>query len=557
MGVGNWLARALGIVREEPLEEPEPSQHRSKVPSFGVAGSVEIPYIGELLGARYRLDQLIGHGGVAVVYRGYDLKLYHHVAIKVLLFDRVNSTPEFGRHLRDEARVAMRLSHPFITRVFNYGRQGGWEYLVMEFVRGQNLNVLSLGRPNGRLELREAIHIGLDTLDALAYAHKQGVIHNDITPKNILINQKNEVKLCDFGLSRLTDLQVRRSFKTILGTAAYISPERLQGRPADVRSDLYSLGATLFKISTGRPHAKFRTDNAGAEPALGEDDAFPDLPRSFKLVLDRALMKDPNARFTDAAEMSEALLEVLRNRVSVPVSNVDRRFKNTFELETAPGEQKVPSLQNNNKTSPEMVWIDPVTIEYEGIRFSIDSFYMDRTPVTNRQYAEYIATQAQLPPVWWNGVHPPEDKLDHPVVGITIAQARRYAAWCNKRLPTTLEWVAALYEIDRRESSHETPPKAKDNFAQITPHGTSKVGEYSSGAWAGACTDLLGNVWEWTEVDERFPPPDQAYYYVMGGSYQHPPEADDVVPRTTVSKFGEYLYLGFRCARDKDRLNDE
>jgi serine/threonine protein kinase len=554
MGLGRWLASALGVRREVPLEEP--AQRRLKAPPLNTVESTEIPDIGEVFGARYRLDQLIGYGGVAVVYRGYDLELHHYVAIKVLLLDHVNSTPELGRHLRDEAMAVMRLSHPFITRIYNYERKGKWEYLVMELVRGQNLNVLTCGRPNGRLELRETIHIGLDVLEALAYAHKQGVIHNDITPKNILINQHNEVKLCDFGLSSLTDLQVRRFFKTVLGTAAYISPERLQGGPTDVRSDLYSLGATLFKISAGHPPVKINTNNASAEPPVpDEDNTSSDLPRSFKLVLNKALMKDPNARFTDATEMSEALLDVLRNHVSA--ATVERHLKLVSEPEKASKKQRDQYPQSNNKTPSGMVWVDPGTIEYEGKRFEIESFYLDRTPVTNKQYAKYIAMQAQLPPLWWNGALPPEDKLEHPVVGITIAQARHYAAWCNKRLPTTLEWIAALYETDHRGISPETRQKAKDRFPHITLPGTSTVGECTDNARATGCTDLLGNVWEWTEVDERFPPPDQDYYYVMGGSYLHPPEADDVIPRTTVSEFGEYFYLGFRCARDKDRLNDE
>ena len=423
----------------------------------------------------------------------------------------------------------------------------------MEFVRGQNLNVMARNRPNGRFELRETIHVGLDVLDALAYAHQQGVIHNDITPRNILINQRNEIKLCDFGLSRLTDLQVRQSSKkTILGTAAYISPERLQGKAVDVRSDLYSLGATLFKLSVGRPPFRIRSNNTNGEHTSSNGDALLDIPRSFRAVLSKALRKDPNARFTDATEMSEALLKVLRNQISVPQISSEQHFENSSKPTIVPSEQKIQHHPKENNSPADMVWIDPGSIEYEGKDYDIEGFYLDRTPVTNAQYAEFIAKKSQQPPIWWAGEQPPEDKLDHPVVGITIAQARRYAAWRKKRLPTTLEWVAAWYRRDHQKSSIGGPQNANNNYPHITQTGTSPVRIYDLGTSNEGCTDLLGNVWEWTEVDERFPPPDQDYYFVMGGSYLHPPESDDVIPRTTVSEFGEYLYLGFRCARDKD-----
>jgi serine/threonine-protein kinase len=520
-----------------------------------------MPRIGDVLNTRYRLDQLIGYGGAAVVYRGFDLKSHHHVAIKVLLFDRVNGGSDFNGHLRDEARAAMRLSHPFIARVFKHDRQGSWEYLVMEFVSGQNLNVLSRARPNGRLEIRETINVGLDVLDALGYAHQQGVIHNDIKPRNILVDQRNEVKLCDFGLSRLTDFQASRSFKTVLGTAAYISPERLQGRPANARSDLYSLGATLFKISVGRPPFRTRSNKTDRGYASDRRDTLPKIPRAFKAVLSKALKKDPNARFASAAEMSEALLEVLHNRISVPQISSKQHTKHAFKPESVPSEQQVQHRRSENKPPTDMVWTNPGSIEYEGKDFDINGFYLDRTPVTNKQYAEFIDANSQLPPLWWAGAKPPEDKLDHPVVGITIAQARLYAAWCNKRLPTTLEWVCALYGTDKprissqrvlQETAKISPQKAGNYAPQISRSGTSPVGKNDIDSPNEGFTDLLGNVWEWTEVDDRFPPSDKDYFYVMGGSYLHPPGDDDAIPRTTVSQFGEYRYLGFRCARDKD-----
>ena len=443
-----WFASALGVVKEHPSEEPV--QHHSRSHPPGIAEGTKLPSIGDVLGTRYRLDQLIGYGGAAVVYLGYDLELNHQVAIKVLLIDRAISGSAIGRQLRVEARAAMRLSHPIIARVFNYERHDPWEFLVMEFVRGQNLNVLSRSRPNGRFEIRETIHIGLDVLDALSYAHKQDVIHNDITPRNILINQRNEVKLCDFGLSMLIDLQAEQSSKTVLGTVAYISPERLQGGAVDARSDLYSLGATLFKLSVGRPPFGAHSNNGMVVHASDGNDSLLDIPRPFKAILSKALMKDPNGRFTDAAEMGRALLKVLRDLPSDAQIGSEQQSINTVKPSIVPDEKKVQYLRNRHKPPPGMLWVDPRNIEYEGKNFDIKGFYLDRTPVTNMQYAKFVSARRHVAPLWWDGVQPPEDKLDHPVVGITISQARRYAAWCNKRLPTTLEWIAALYGKDNQ-----------------------------------------------------------------------------------------------------------
>jgi serine/threonine protein kinase len=620
-GVRRWLANTFGIVEigtDNRFEKVSP-----EMAQLYVIGGIRVPSVGVVLSGRYRIDQLIGHGGIAVVYRGFDLEVHHTIAVKVLMLDSLfnkkrDRDPELERCLRNEARAVMSLSHPSITRVYNYERHKPWEYLIMEFVSGQNLHVLSRARPNGRFELKETIHIGLDVLDALSHAHKQGVIHNDITPRNILVDQHNEIKLCDFGLSILTDLQIKRpatnpqqrdnkgsrSIHSTMGTVAYMSPERIQGKPVDTRSDLYSLGATLYTLATG--HAPFgtRLKDVAKGQASGKTASAFKLPRSLEAILLKAMKNDPNGRFNNAQEMADALLEVLhnlpspyianqdtvtrplvhkRNVIVPPTSSIDppqgnhkseysqlqlvqkqapvtaatldksvskiSPLKETFAPPPPSIKDKPISSVNNKEVSPlDMVWISSRNIEYENRHYDIGGFYMDRTPVTNTQYAKFVDAQHELPPSWWSGSLPPADKRDHPVVGITIAQARRYAQWCGKRLPTTLEWIAVVRGIYGQQFTPGNIPKNGNGAS-----GTAPVAEHLLGASNEGCMDMLGNVWEWTEQDPRFTPPDAESYFVMGGSYRHPCGADEeVIPRSTVGKFGEYLYLGFRCARDKD-----
>jgi len=623
-GVRRWLANTFGIV--EIGTDNRSKKVSSEMAQLYVIGGIRVPSVGAVLNGRYRIDQLIGHGGIAVVYRGFDLEIGHTIAIKVLMIDHLNKkrdgNSELVRCLRNEARAVMSLSHPSIARVYNYERHNPWEYLIMEFVSGQNLHVLSRARPSGRFELRETIHIGLDVLEGLTHAHKQGVIHNDITPRNILVNQHSDIKLCDFGLSILTDLQINRSAdklqkanngnrtkRSTMGTVAFISPERIHDKPVDVRSDLYSVGATLYTLASGHTPFGTRLKDVIKGQATEKTMSASKLPRSFEAILLKAMRHDPSRRFNDAQEMADALLEILHSLPSAFIANQDAVTRplnndrnviqslassndysqsnhkvkdsrlqqpkkqslttiatqdNAVSSITAAKQAPTPASSIKDKaTSPvskaevsplDMVWITPRNIEHENNRYDISGFYMDRTPVTNAQYAKFVDAQRELSPSWWPGSSPPLDKRDHPVVGITIAQARRYSRWCGKRLPTTLEWIAVARSIDRQPFSHgDTPSKDSKHHRRNTPLDTTPVAEHPLQASSEGCMDMLGNVWEWTEQDSRLPPPDLESFFVMGGTYRHLKNFDErTIPCSTVGKYGEYLYLGFRCARDKD-----
>lgn len=190
-------------------------------------------------------------------------------------------------------------------------------------------------------------------------------------------------------------------------------------------------------------------------------------------------------------------------------------------------------------------------VKLEGTSLEIQRFELDEAPVTNRAYAEYVAASGAPAPEHWIGRNPPEDRLDHPVVGVSLNDARRYASWCKKRLPTHLEWqAAALGDGGRAYPWGEELGPEHCAIAELGARGTVVVGTCARGRSLEGCVDLYGNVWEWTEIDPRGERPEEGQSWVMGGAYNTVQISPRRAPRTAVSVGKSYLYLGFRCARD-------
>jgi formylglycine-generating enzyme required for sulfatase activity len=167
--------------------------------------------------------------------------------------------------------------------------------------------------------------------------------------------------------------------------------------------------------------------------------------------------------------------------------------------------------------------------------------------VTNEAWLEYVRSTGASPPAHWLRGHPPGGKLDHPVVGVSLEEARRYAAWCGKRLPTSAEWEAAA-----RGPSLSAFPWGDTFDGTRCRNGaetTVSVEQFSEGVSAEGCVDLVGNAWEWTEPDPRLPLPDDGFAWVFGGSFRHACERDGNIARSSVAMANSYEYLGFRCAR--------
>lgn len=279
-----------------------------------------------IIAGRYRVDEVIGQGGMAKVHRGYDLTLGRQVAIKILDPELARDTA-FRTRFRLEAQAASRMSHPSIVRVYDAGdpstgpgahRSGDASeqsepYIVMELVQGTLLKDIIA---RGPLPVADAIRYADGILEALEYSHRAGVVHRDIKPGNVMITDKG-VKVMDFGIARAVSDSSSTVAETtqILGTAAYFSPEQAKGEAVDARTDLYSAGVVLYEMLSGRQPFRGDSPVAVAYQHVSETPTPPtevneQVPRALDAIVLRAMAKDPYQRFPDAASFRVALKSV-------------------------------------------------------------------------------------------------------------------------------------------------------------------------------------------------------------------------------------------------------
>ncbi|MFJ9742913.1 protein kinase [Streptomyces sp. NPDC101166] len=239
----------------------------------------------EILAGRYRLDTRIGSGGAADVYRGFDLRLRRAVAVKVF---RPGTGVEAEEGFSSEAVILARLQHPGLVTAYDAGRHDDRAYLVMQLVEGSTLKTRIA---EGALSPRETAELGADLARALAHAHAEGVVHRDVKPSNILLGASNRPYLTDFGISRLVDATTRTVTGTIVGTAAYLSPEQVLGEPVGRSADVYALGLVLLECLTGR----LEYDGGPLEAAIARLHRPPVLPSALPNEL-AVLLGDMTAR---------------------------------------------------------------------------------------------------------------------------------------------------------------------------------------------------------------------------------------------------------------------
>jgi eukaryotic-like serine/threonine-protein kinase len=268
--------------------------------------------IGQDLG-RYRIDALLGVGGMGVVYRATDRDLHRTVAIKVV--DRRHADADSSRWLLQEARLAATLSHPSICGVHEVGYHGEQPYIVLEHVEGRSLAALI---PQGKgFPVETALHYAIQIADAVAHAHQHGIVHRDLKSSNLIVAPDGRVKLLDFGLAvrhadvDASELETTCSRGTLsgAGTVPYMAPELLRGRRADRRSDVWALGVLMFEMVTGHRPFRGATRYELAAAILGHNDAAVprEMPAAFRGVVSRSLMKNPADRYQSARELASAL----------------------------------------------------------------------------------------------------------------------------------------------------------------------------------------------------------------------------------------------------------
>jgi eukaryotic-like serine/threonine-protein kinase len=271
-----------------------------------------------LFAGRYRLERRLGVGGMATVQLAFDTRLERHVAVK-LLAEHLAEDSNFVSRFRREALAAARLVHPNIVQVFDFGLDDGTHrnFIVMEYVTGQSC--AEILREQGTLPPNEAVDILTQACRGLDYAHRNGVVHRDVKPGNLMRSEEGMVKLADFGIAKAAEDSDMTKVGSVLGTAAYLSPEQARGEPAGPSSDLYALGVVAYQLLAGRlPYDAgsltdlARLQESGPPPRL--DELEPAVPAALAGAVARALHRDPEHRYADAAEMETALRDGLRGR---------------------------------------------------------------------------------------------------------------------------------------------------------------------------------------------------------------------------------------------------
>ncbi len=294
--------------------------------------------IGTVLSGRYELLEKIGSGGMAIVFRGRDEKLERYVTVKILREEFIGDE-EFIARFRSEALAAARLSHPNIVRVYDVGQDGNVYFIVMEYIHGDTLKEAI--KEKAPFDTKSTLNVALQIASAISHAHKNHIIHRDIKPQNILVGTDGIVKVTDFGIARAANGATMATSTTAMGSVHYFSPEQARGGYVDEKSDIYSLGITMFEMVTGQLPFQANTSVAVAMKQINEE--LPDMRQynpkvsaSLEAIIRKAARKKSDERYASVEEMIEDLTkaknDVNQNFAKMP-PNAPRRMARQPEIE--------------------------------------------------------------------------------------------------------------------------------------------------------------------------------------------------------------------------------
>jgi serine/threonine-protein kinase len=258
-----------------------------------------------LAAGRYRIERTLGSGGMAVVYLAHDEELHRRVAIKVLA-EHLAGDDSFRARFLQESKLAGRLSHPNVVQLYDAGETEGSPYIVMEYVPGDTI------AQRGKLSYRDAVPLALQACAGLQHAHAAGLVHRDIKPANLLVREDDVLKVADFGIARAAELTRLTQHGTVLGTAAYLSPEQAAGEEVTTATDIYSLGAVVYELLTGRAPYEFESlAELAAQQKGGVITPLRDLessvPERLEAAVMHALAREPRFRPASAADFAAEL----------------------------------------------------------------------------------------------------------------------------------------------------------------------------------------------------------------------------------------------------------
>ena len=514
--------------------------------------------IGRTFNGKYRIDDWLGGGGMATVYRGTHLKMGEAVAVKVLNPDMVGKERIVER-FRNEAKAALRINHPNAIRVtdFDILEEDNLYYIVMEIVRGRPLGDLV---KDGPLDIHRAIKLLTQVCAAVEAAHRQGIIHRDLKPDNIIVQQQEKVTVLDFGIAQLREVNDKANFEalqtktgTVLGTPPYMSPEQAAGKELTACSDIYSLGVIAYELLSGRvplqPTEEIRSwddfkNFVAKEQPVPLQQVAPRVSANVAKVIMTALEKNPERRQPSAIVFSQQLTQALREvegRRTDPGSStvVMGSEAPTLMLNKDKPRWQVPVLiaglsvlilvgaaafwwMTQRTVGPalpeEIVAADGAAMrlipggklkmgrndgepdERPVHEIVVKGFYLDKYEVTNEQYLKFVKAVGQRPPEnWVNGTFNPGEEL-LPVSHVTWSDAVAYARWAQKRLPTEGEWEYAARNGEQGllyPWGNEWKPGYAN--AGLDANKPVAVRGFESDRNAYGVFGLTGNVSEWVE----------------------------------------------------------
>lgn len=309
---------------------------------------------------RYRLVKVLGQGAMGVVYEGVDTRLNRTVAIKTVLRSHLadeTTANEYATRFEREAQAAARLSHPHVVTVYDFGEHEDISYIVMEFVRGRELN--QAFEAGEKFPLPEAVRIMRELLLALDYAHQQGIVHRDVKPANVMLDAAGRVKLTDFGVARVTNANQDRTMPgTLVGTPSYMSPEQILGLAVGSRTDIFAAGVILYQFLVGR--RPFTGGGPfGVQRKIVQDDPDPpsrlnpDVPQGFDIIVLRALAKQPDQRYETAAAFAADLERIGASLPrAVPLIDLDLPAEGPAPAATPKVDQRSPPTLPPPKAPP-------------------------------------------------------------------------------------------------------------------------------------------------------------------------------------------------------------
>jgi formylglycine-generating enzyme required for sulfatase activity/tRNA A-37 threonylcarbamoyl transferase component Bud32 len=517
---------------------------------------------GDRIGHRYIIQEDIGKGGMGVVYRAHDTLIDEEVALKFMR-PQLLRTQKGQMVFIQEAQIARRLRHDNIVAVHDISwTNEGILYLSMEFLRGQSLRTLLRKHRQERklIDVRFAVHVISQILEALDYAHRM-VVHRDMKPENTIILPGEQVKVLDFGLAKVIDEDVSyphdgagKEGSRVTGTFAYASPEQKKHLPVDLRADIYSVGLVFHELLTLR---------TPIDTPVTVSQVRNDVSPSLLDVLKQAVHPEREGRWPSAREFQLAL---------------KRAFEQSYHHITS----QVPDVPDGTVASTEdtallegghfLVGCDDVKEESPEFEAQVDPFFMDKYPVTVKQYAAFLKAAGHPEPAFWGD--PRYSGPNQPVIGVSWEDANAYAAWAGKKLPTEIQWEFAARGKENRVYpwGNLEPDTTKCNFGDYLSM-PSNVTMHDEGKTPDGIFDLAGNVYEWTsnpflpydrifaarsqvELGNERRSPQTPLRAVRGGCWDSKPAELRCTHRRGMFPETRLASLGFRCvipAKSKTR----